>query len=59
MKTEHFYINLTSDEQNRVLVSLIKLKDNLMAQGKYTDAVDDVIIKISNAKRKKFRVRYI
>ena len=59
MKTEHFYINLTTDEQNRVLESLIRFKTNLMAQGKYADAVDDVIIKISKAKRKKFSVRYI
>ncbi len=53
MKTEHFYINLTADEQNRVLESLIKLKNRLTAQGKYTDAVDDVILKISKAKRKR------
>ena len=59
MKTEHFYINLTNDEQNRVLESLIRLKNNLMALGKHTDAVDDVILKISKAKRKKFKVRYI
>lgn len=59
MKTDHFYINLTADEQNQVLESLIKLKNSLMAQGKYTDAVDDVILKISKAKRKKFKVRYI
>ncbi|NCC00972.1 MAG: hypothetical protein EOM34_09885 [Clostridia bacterium] len=59
MKTEHFYINLTTDERNRVLESLVRQKSNLMAQGKYTDAVDDVILKISKAKRKKFRIRYI
>ena len=59
MKTEHFYINLTTDERNRVLESLVRQKSNLIAQGKYTDAVDDVILKISKAKRKKFRIRYI
>ena len=59
MKTEHFYINLTTDERNRVLESLVRQKSKLMAQGKYTDAVDDVILKISKAKRKKFRIRYI
>ena len=59
MKTDHFYINLTADEQNQVLESLIKLKNRLTAQDKYTDAVDDVILKISKAKRKRFQIRYI
>ena len=40
-KTYHLYLN--EEERSRVIQSLIKLKNNLAAQGRYTDAVDDVL----------------
>lgn len=39
--------------------SLIELKNSLIAQGRYMDAVDDVLIKITKARRKHITVRYI
>ena len=39
-KTYHIYLN--EEERSRVIQSLIELKNNLAAQGRYTDAVDDV-----------------
>ena len=38
-KTYHIYLN--EEERSRVIQSLIELKNNLAAQGRYTDAVDD------------------
>ena len=38
-KTYHLYLN--EEERSRVIQSLIELKNNLAAQGRYTDAVDD------------------
>ena len=42
-----------------VLQALIALKNNLIAQGRYTDAVDDVLIKFTKARKKKMTVQYI
>lgn len=47
---------LTADEQSKVIQSLIDLKNNLIAQGRYTDAVDDVLLKVLSAKKKKLKI---
>ena len=38
MREKKYHIYLTDDEQSRVIQSLIELKNNLAAQGRYTDA---------------------
>ena len=48
-KTYHLYLN--EEERSRVIQSLIELKNNLAAQGRYTDAVDDVLCKVLGAKK--------
>ena len=47
------------EERSRVIQSLIELKNNLAAQGRYTDAVDDVLCKVLGAKKKKLKIEYI
>lgn len=42
MREKKYHLYLTADEQSKVIQSLIDLKNNLIAQGRYTDAVDDV-----------------
>ena len=42
-----------------MLQALIGLKNELAAQGRYTDAVDDVLIKITKAKKKRITIKYI
>ena len=56
-KTYHLYLN--EEERSRVIQSLIELKNNLAAQGRYTDAVDDVLCKVLEAKKKKLKIEYI
>ena len=57
-KTYHLYLN--EEERSRVILqSLIELKNNLAAQGRYTDAVDDVLCKVLEAKKKKLKIEYI
>lgn len=51
MKKHHLF--LTDDEKNLIVHSLIAKKNSLLSAGKYTDAVDEVLLKILNAKRKK------
>ena len=56
-KTYHLYLN--EEERSRVIQSLIELKNNLAAQGRYTDAVDDVLCKVLEARKKKLKIEYI
>ena len=59
MKDRQFHIYLDDEEYGQVLQALIALKNNLIAQGRYTDAVDDVLIKFTKARKKRMTVQYI
>ena len=59
MKQKDFHIYLTEQERTQVVGALIELKNSLIAQGRYTDAVDEVLIKITKARKKHIAVRYI
>lgn len=59
MKQTNYHIYLTEQERSQVIQALIELKNNLIAQGRYTDAVDDVLIKLSKARKKRIAVHYI
>lgn len=59
MKQKDYHIYLSEQERSQVIQSLIDLKNSLAAQGRYTDAVDEVLIKITKAKKKRIAVRYI
>lgn len=56
MREKKYHLYLTADEQCKVIQSLIDLKNNLIAQGRYTDAVDDVLLKVLSAKKKKLKI---
>ena len=56
MREKKYHLYLTADEQSKVIQSLIELKNNLIAQGRYTDAVDDVLFKVLSAKKKKLKI---
>lgn len=57
MREKKYHIYLTDDEQSRVIQSLINLKNNLIAQGRYTDAVDDVLVKVLSARERKLKIK--
>lgn len=59
MKQKDFHIYLTEQERTQVISALIELKNSLMAQGRYTDAVDDILIKVTKARKKRLAVHYI
>jgi non-homologous end joining protein Ku len=59
MRKQKYHIYLTEQERLDVIKSLVDLKTALAAKGKYTDAVDDVLVKLTTAKRKKLKVAYI
>ena len=53
MKTPKYHVYLTNEERSEVLKSLIDLKNSMMEQGRYTDLLDEVIVKLSYARKKK------
>ena len=59
MKEEKFHIYLNDDEYSRMIQSLIRLKNSLISQGRYTDGVDDVLCKVMLAKKRKLKIKYI
>lgn len=59
MKTEKYHICLSTRERNEIVASLINLKNKLIEQGGYTDAVDDVLFKVLKTKRKKVKIEYV
>lgn len=59
MKEQKYHLYLSNDEYSRLIQSLIRLKNSLIAQGRYTDGVDDVLCKVLLAKKRKFKIKYI
>ena len=59
MKEQKYHLYLSDDEYSEVLQSLIRLKNSLIAQGRYTDAVDDILCKVLSAKKRKLKIKYI
>ena len=59
MKEQKYHLYLSKDEYSEVLQSLIRLKNSLIAQGRYTDAADDIICKVISANKRKFKIKYI
>ncbi len=58
MRNQKYYIAIDENERQIVLNALNSLRNKLLAEGRYTDAVDDVLIKVVNAPVKKFKIRY-
>ena len=57
MKTT-FHLALDDGEHSMIIRSLNDIRNRLIAEGKYTDGVDDVLVKVIGAKKKKFKVIY-
>lgn len=53
---QKYYLLLNDQERCFVIESLNQLRNRLIADGKYTNAIDEVLLKIIGAKQKKFKV---
>ena len=56
MKERQFFVALDDYEHGIVIDSLNEKRKDLRSEGKTTDAVDDLIIKVGYAPTKKFKV---
>ena len=52
MRKEKFVLVLDDFRYDLILLRLIEMKNHLISEGRFTDAVDDVLIKVLNAKKK-------
>ena len=59
MREEKFHIYLNDDEYSRVIQTLIRLKNSLIAQGRYTDGALDVLCMVISTKKRKLKIKYI
>ena len=57
LKEQKYHLYLSDDEYRQTIQSLVRLKNNLIAQGRYTDAVDDVLCKVLSAKKRKLKIK--
>lgn len=54
-----YHIYLTAEERRAVINSLIDLRNDLISRGKYTDIIDELIIKFTKAKIKKIKIKEV
>ena len=59
MKIPKYHIYLTPDERRTVINSLIDLRNVLISQGRYSDIIDELLIKLTKAKVKKIKVKEV
>lgn len=59
MRYQKYYITCDKNERRIILNALNVLRNKLLAEGRYTDAVDDVLIKVVNAPIRKFKIRLL
>ncbi len=59
MRNPKYHIYLTPDERRTVINSLIELRNDLISRGKYTDIIDELVIKFTKAKVKKTKIKEV
>lgn len=59
MRNPKYHIYLSPNERRTVINSLINLRNDLISKGRYTDIIDELLIKLTKAKVKKIKVRGI
>ena len=59
MKYPKYHLYLTPDERRIVINSLIDFRNDLISQGRYTDIIDELLIKLTKAKVKKIKIKEV
>lgn len=52
-----YYIALDEYERGIIINSLNDKRNSFIKEGRYTDAVDEVLLKVIDTKKKKFKIR--
>ncbi len=56
MRYRKYYIALDENEWRIIINSLNELRNKLLGDGRYTDAVDDVLLKVIDTPIRKFKI---
>lgn len=56
LKKQKRYLYLDDEEISVMLQSLIHLKNTLIREGRYTDCVDELIVKVMEAPTRKIKI---
>ena len=56
MRDKKYHLYLDSHERSLLLHSLVEMKNSLIQQGRYTDCIDELIVKNVNAPVEKLKV---
>lgn len=57
MKEDKYQVSLDDNEHGIVIRCLNDKRNELIKEGEYTDAVDDLLVKVGNAPKKKVRAK--
>lgn len=57
MRAPQYHLYISANEHSEIIKNLIAFKNKMQSEGRYTDAVDDLIIKFSSAKMKNKRIK--
>lgn len=58
MKEKKYYIALDEFERRVVVNCMNEMRNTLSANGKHTDALEEVLLKVIHSKQKKLKVIY-
>ncbi|MBR3784781.1 MAG: hypothetical protein IKJ77_00010 [Firmicutes bacterium] len=58
MKEKKYYIAFNDFERRVIVNCMNEMRNKLIADGKYTDALDEVLLKVIHSKQKKIKVIY-
>lgn len=54
-----YHLCLTNEEHRADISSLIELRNRVIFHGKYTNVVDELLVKFTRAKMKKIKVKEV
>ena len=58
MRKQKYYLSIDDYEYSVIFDSLNNLRNKLITDGRYTDAVDDVILKLASSKKQSVKIKY-
>ncbi|MBR2589800.1 MAG: hypothetical protein IKE65_02630 [Clostridia bacterium] len=51
-----YYVAFTDEDKHSIITCLIDKRNELISQGKYTDGIDELLIKFGKCKKRKFNI---
>ena len=59
MRNPKYHLYLTQDERRMIVGSLIELRNRLISEGRYTDVINELLVKFTNVKVKRIKFKEV